>query len=124
MSTEARSRAAEALGVPADAPADAVTAAFLASLPVAGFVPSGSTVAALNTLAGTVLPADGDSNLRAEVEEFAGAPDRRILRKRPSQARPAVVNPHPSIARTPLHLSGTLPNTTRAIAQLRAKASG
>jgi hypothetical protein len=71
MSTEARSRAAEVLGLPPDAPAEVATSAFLAGLPAAGFVPPGAAVAALNTLAGTALPADGESNLRAEVEEFA-----------------------------------------------------
>src|SRR5262245_18695075 len=71
MSTQVRSRAAEVLGVPGDAAADAVAAAFLAGLPAAGLVPPGSTVAALNTLADAALPADGQADLRAEVEDFA-----------------------------------------------------
>ncbi len=74
MSVDARSRAAEVLSVPVDTTAGAATRAFLAGLPTTDFVPSGESVAALNTLVGLAVPTDGDNaslTLREEVEEFA-----------------------------------------------------
>jgi hypothetical protein len=74
MSVDARSRAAEVLSVPVDTTAGAATRAFLAGLPTTDFVPSGESVAALNTLVGLAIPTDADNaslTLREEVEEFA-----------------------------------------------------
>lgn len=74
MSADAHSRAAEMLGVPVEATAEAAINAFLAKLPVKDFVPEGTSAAALNAIAGLAIPTDADDTsltLREEVEEFA-----------------------------------------------------
>ncbi|HEV3438683.1 MAG TPA: hypothetical protein VG122_15060, partial [Gemmata sp.] len=74
MSMDARFRAAEVLNVPVDTTAGAATRAFMAGLPIIDFVPTGESVAALNTLVGLAVPTDADNaslTLREEVEEFA-----------------------------------------------------
>ena len=73
MIGDTRSRAAAVLGLAPDAtPADAGRA-FLAALPATGFVPCGDRVMSLNVLTGNSLPTDPDTDtdLRAEVDDFA-----------------------------------------------------
>jgi hypothetical protein len=71
---EAQARTAAVTGQPAESSADEAIAAFLKSLPAAGFVPSGESVAALNALSGRSVPADPEMDPAAtfagEVEEF------------------------------------------------------
>jgi hypothetical protein len=72
MTFGVRSRAADALNVAPEATAAEACAAFLTSLPSAGFLPSQQAVAAVNALAGLNLPVDADASptVREEVAEF------------------------------------------------------
>ena len=73
MIGDTRSRAVAVLGLAPDAtPADAGRA-FLAALPATGFAPCGDRVMSLNVLTGNSLPTDPDTDtdLRAEVDDFA-----------------------------------------------------
>jgi hypothetical protein len=75
--TADRPRAADALGVPPDAPPEAARAAFLRRLAADRWVPPEAAVAAVNRLAGAALPLTADAAdedaapFRAEVEAFA-----------------------------------------------------